>query len=484
LFTAARKPKWTWWWVQFGGATEIIVLLSGWWLLDIWNEELIYPMSLAVVLASVWAFWSWRRITGSLFDPYAFFLLSTAMFNGGQALLEVFGLNEDGILNGMFASETLLKSLALVVIGISSMHCGALTAAARFGGINVAKRNKSDNKQRKKALRLVGLVLLSVSIIPTGILLRESLDIVMSQGYQALYQQEAETGLRVGPAVLASFFVPASLFLLAGGATQRLYSILSGALLITHSAILLFLGLRYAALAPCVAYAYVWHRARRPLPRGLVFAGVMILLGVAFPVMGSMRNLAGADRLSVESLVDAYLSIENPGVASIAEMGGTLGTIAHTTELVPTIRPYDFGVGYLYAVFGVIPNLFWDLHPAVERGTPSKWLVMAVDPIFAELGGGLGYSFIAEAYLNFGVWGVGVVSFIVGLLYGGFVISSIQSEDPLRYAVVGSYSSFFLVYARADSLSIFRPLFWYALLPLVLVLLLERVWSRSRLASS
>ena len=92
-------------------------------------EDLIYPASLLILLICVWSIWSWNLFNRSLFDPYTLFLTSVAVFNGGQAFLEVFHLNENGILNGTFASETILKSLLLVAMGISGLHLGALLSA-------------------------------------------------------------------------------------------------------------------------------------------------------------------------------------------------------------------------------------------------------------------------------------------------------------------------------------------------------------------
>ena len=42
------------------------------------------------------------------------------------------------------------------------------------------------------------------------------------------------------------------------------------------------------------------------------------------------------------------------------------------------------------------------MHPSVAHGQPSDWLIETVNPYLAERGLGLGFSFIAEAYMNFG----------------------------------------------------------------------------------
>ena len=75
-------------------------------------------------------------------------------------------------------------------------------------------------------------------------------------------------------------------------------------------------------------------------------------------------------------------------------------------QLRPRWRDYEMGVGYAYAISTLFPNLFWKIHPAMEHELPSSWLTWQVDPYTASQGGGLGFSFIAEAYFNFGYIGV------------------------------------------------------------------------------
>lgn len=465
---------WCWWFAQCAGVGALAVVLSACWFFRLRYGDLIYPICAVIPVLFLWAYWSWTKATRSWFDPYILFLIVAVVFNGGQALLEVFGLNEDGVLTGMFSPETTLKSLAVVAIGLVSMHCGALGAAVRAAQREAPTMLEGELRRKKVALQSVGWFLLTMSIVPTTMGLRQSLELVLSKGYFALYQREAATGLMAGPTVVASFFIPASIFLLAGGAGRSWGTVPSVFLLAAYSGTMLFFGARYPALAPVIAYAYVWHRVVRPLPRGAVLAGAIFLLGGIIPITANIRNLAGADRLSISAIADGFLSLENPLIAGVSETGGTLRTIAYTIDLVPAQRRYDLGVEYLYALLTVMPNFFWDLHPTLARGVAADWLARTVDPVMAALGGGLGYSFLAEAYLNFGLWGVWLVPFVVGFLYGAFVVQSLSSEDPMRHAVVGSYAPFFLFYARAGSVSVVRPLFWYTLLPLLLALWLER----------
>src|SRR4051794_10900559 len=70
----------------------------------IWPELApgISVLSLALLLLFAWSLISWKLAGRSLFSPYILFLTSAFMFNAGQAFLEVFGLNDRGLLHGVF----------------------------------------------------------------------------------------------------------------------------------------------------------------------------------------------------------------------------------------------------------------------------------------------------------------------------------------------------------------------------------------------
>src|SRR5208282_2301020 len=73
---------------------------------------------------------TWYGTTGSIFDLYGFFLISAYLFNAGQLFLEIFDLNDNGLLGGSFSRETTFQAAGLATTCLASMHCGALVAVA------------------------------------------------------------------------------------------------------------------------------------------------------------------------------------------------------------------------------------------------------------------------------------------------------------------------------------------------------------------
>ena len=436
-------------------------------------DDLIYPASLFVLLICIWSLWSWNLFNKSLFDPYSLFLISVTAFNAGQAFLEVFHLNENGILGGAFLADTILKSLLLVAMGISGLHLGALVSAGTI------KEPRSCGRTVRSIptlyLRWVAWPMLLIAIPFRLVAARDAVGVVLSSGYSGLYQQTAITGISAAGNVLSEFWIPGAIFLLAGSKKWLPGVIVAAIVIVLNTLVDLFLGARSAAVLPLIAFAWLCHRHIRRLPAGFLAAAATAMLIVVFPIVLAVRNNSGPERFSMADVQDAFFSIENPAIATLDEMGGSMATVAYTIELVPSARPYDCGIHYLYAASTLFPNLFWNVHPAIARGLLSSWLVWEVDPEFAERGGSYDFSCIAEAYLNFGWIGVPAVMLVFGLLYSRFVLWAERSGDPLRLAMIATYAVYVLKYARTEASCIIRPLGWCVLLPCIVVLLVSRL---------
>jgi oligosaccharide repeat unit polymerase len=421
-------------------------------------ELLIYIGCILTLCIFLWLTLSWRIIAGTLFHPYFLFLFTAILFNGGQLILEVFGLNSYGILNGMFSKQTIIHTILLVNYGFMFLHLGAILSQTgqRNFRIKTIQINKRD-------VQRVGWVLLSISIVPAIMIMQHNISIIMSIGYFGLFMQEKVTGFSKTPEILAAFLVPAACFLLAGSDNKKFPIYVSSFIIILNSAITFYTGVRSDAAMSLVAFLYVYDRTVYRIPRiPLILVGCLIIF-VLFPAISATRNIE-AEVKSISTFVNSVYALDNPIAASLSEMGNSMNTISYSLELVPLIRGFDYGLSYFFGVLTVIPNIYWELHPSIARGLLANWLVWQVDPSFASKGGGYGFSFIAEAYVNFGWLGCLFLAFL-GFLLGKMTVWSEQTNRYARIAMVASFLSFFLLYARGESGSIIRPLLWYALIP-------------------
>jgi oligosaccharide repeat unit polymerase len=431
------------------------------------SSDLIYALSLALLSLTIWTLWSWRAMTRSIFDIYVMFFLAAVLFNGGHALLEVFRLNPDGILGGQFPDQIIVASLFMVLLALASFHMGALIVArrARQKVTPLRRPPPASDDGSARYLRLIGWTLLLISAVPAYLVTQEALRISIEQGYFALYQQESLTGSEALTQLVAKFLTPGALFLLAGSKGRPLSIAASAFMIVAYTVANIIVGSRIEAAAPLLAYVWLWHRQIRPLPAPILVASALILFGIIFPLVQATRDLTEGAKLNVGTLAETFASTDNPLLAIISEMGHSQMTVAHTIQLVPEARSYDFGLGYAYAMLTVFPNLFWEIHPTVEHGLAASWLVNTVSPSLASIGGGYGYSFIAEAYLNFGWIGITLFLGLFGAVFALVVLWAQRTADPAGLAMAATLGAFIMIFARGESGSIVRELVWYAFGP-------------------
>lgn len=440
-------------------------------------ELLVYPACIGLLFISIWSIWSWQILTKSVFDPYILFLISAIIFNGGQALLEILHLNINGILNDQFPPTTIVKTLFFVILCLASWHTGGLLVAATNTKRNIGQNPKKEFNYiqiSNQTCYLIGILLLAISFLPAIIVLKDATITVLTSGYGSLYEQESTTSFGATPKILSTFLIPASLFILAGSQNNQKGQFLSGIIIVSYSLLLFFLGWRAKAAMPPIAYAWLWHRCISPLPKMVLLGGGSFMLLIVFPLVKVIRNVSGQERSSFSYLLESFLSIDNPLITIISEMGNSMITVVYTLELVPSHRSFDMGIGYLYAFLTLIPNFFGGLHPTIARGTPSNWLDWIIDPANAARNRSLGYSFIAEAYLNFGWIGAPIILAIIGYLFAKLTLWAIKSSEPAKLAMLASLTAFFLFYARSESAREIRLWVWYSVIPYLSVYLISR----------
>lgn len=420
-------------------------------------------MSLLFLALCIWLLITSNIERTSYFNPYTLFLVAAILFNGGQVLLYALGLN-DFILDGKFQQKIINQTIFLVMVGLSFFHLGGLLSEHNY-------YNKTDKivnqKERGKfsdfELRVMGWLLLSISIIPTFILLKNSIETVQQGGYFSLYQQEKVTSFKAAPSVLSDFLIPGTLFLLGGSnlKNKKIPLIISFILIIIYTFIQFMLGSRSSAIMPLIAYLWLFDMKIKKIPRLPLLFGGAVTLFIIFPFVKFIRN---STEINLLDAFREFFMVQNPVIAILNEMGFSMATVAYTIEFIPSIKNFEFGMSYIYGLLTILPNIFGDIHPAATKKL-ADWLVSTIDTSLASIGGGYGYSFIAEAYANFGWLGSPLAMLIIGYLYRSFILKAQISGETAKLVMVSSFLAYFFFFARGESISQFRPLIWYSIIP-------------------
>jgi oligosaccharide repeat unit polymerase len=290
----------------------------------------------------------------------------------------------------------------------------------------------------------------------------------------ALYEATAAEGGAMK--ILSTFTIPSALFLLAGSKNKPSSRRVAVLLILIYAMIYNFLGQRTNGFLPLVSLAWLWHYVIKPLPKKIFFPILFFMAFVVSPLIAEIRGGSGLERFSLSSIIEKFTSLENPIAKTLFEFGSTMQTIAYTIELVPSHKDFSMGVDYLYALFTLIPNIgFGEQHPSVARGLPSVWLSAEVTPRAVKQGIFLGYSFIAEAYLNFGWLITPIFMGVLGFYLGKLVLWATRGVEPAKMALLASFLPSLLFYCRQESTQIVRPFVFYSLAPYLGVLLLHRL---------
>jgi hypothetical protein len=213
----------------------------------------------------------------------------------------------------------------------------------------------------------------------------------------------------------------------------------------------LFLGFRGYALVPAITVFAVLHKRGLRLPRIAYMIGVPALLTI-IPLVRAVR----ADRLADRG-ISSRLAITAP-LAAIEEMGGSLRALVHTVEFLENER-FRWGRSYWQALESAVPNVSFAWRGGeylpLEHLPPSHWMTLQAAPHTYRAHGGLGFSAVAEPYMNFGVLGVAAYFFLLAAFL--VAIYRWDAAQPTRMALWAVVLGPLLWTVRNDFHGFFRP---------------------------
>jgi len=195
--------------------------------------------------------------------------------------------------------------------------------------------------------------------------------------------------------------------------------------------------------------------------------GLLVLLFV----FAAVRIARALPERSIGNLLRAMKApTEKIGPSSwLRETGGSFTAITRTMRWVPAFESYRYGKTVIAGLLTTVPFMT-GLVSKIMGGTqaefyttPALWLTYRESGLVRPTSG-LGYSSVAEAYLNFGIPGVPLVFFIIGFLLRKMEYGTFARPSLIRITLLVIMVGTVFYWARA-SLDIWvRPLAWAAIL--------------------
>jgi oligosaccharide repeat unit polymerase len=321
-----------------------------------------------------------------------------------------------------------------------TMATAAFTLGARLQVRGAAEERRTPISQPELfwtglGVAFAGSALLWIGIYKLGI---------FETTYFGTYERAVTEDFRLY--LFGRMVVPIGLLVAAAGATRRQMVVL-GLLFAVVLGPLFFHGVRGPTILHASALLAVWAVKDHPTARriGVVVAVLAIAL---VPVIRATRDVEGG---SVSSGLDSVDPIE-----VLLEAGGSMYPLAITVEQVESGKERLWmGRSWAMAAGHVILNVSSRRAARNERDLfPNAWATLEADPSLFEQGGGIGYSAVAEPYLNFGPAGVVVFFLLLGLFIGA--CERWLTSNPFGAAIAAASFGFVLWTVRDDSSQVLR----------------------------
>lgn len=419
-------------------------------------------------LAACWWILSVLVFSREFFQPVALMVLSAVVFNLGLFPILLFSPSITwGRFAAQFSDETLVVAASLAVAGIAAFHSGGILGC-RLPTQSIPGCAATD-RARSKAAVAVGWFFSTIGILATLGSAGEIKRRLGSEGYAGTIPSTTLETLQDILVGLQDLVIIGSFLLLLGPTPSRGRVIFGTTSLSALCVVRILIGDRSGAILPALGLLWILDRTGRiSVSRTHAVVALVILLIVS-PIISDVRQspLAGVFEV-ISDLLDG-VSVSEFFVSGLEEYGSSVTTICYTIDLVPQVRRFEYGLGYIRSGVYAIPNrLTGGVFP--EFGTPAVWLTQEVAPKIAAIGGGLGFSFIAEAYLQGGIAAV-----VLSCLFFGYMLGRLErhvtGHPNVAVLLLGAVViAFGLKIPRGVVSELVRPVVWYWGMSLILII--------------
>lgn len=403
----------------------LIILEQG---TDAQNNQLIGTIGLVIV---GWCIVSSKMMYGKFFSLILMFELSFYILTAGQSFLYALGIPLDTTLDLYWSdpAEIVNKAYIYTFFCIMLFHLG--TMIKRNGKIKlvIGHRHYSGllgdgtNPDYTYVLRNLGWMVFAISIIPYTYQEFNLLRSYIALGYKASYMTiSGLTSWSKIFSMIGDYFIFSLFMLLAGYKDSKQMRYLPAIFIALISFLNFAVGNRSEPI--CYMIALLWFFKNYAKTKGgQKFTTAMMVVGIGIlfliiPIIGQTRNNG---TLSFETITNALYGKDSAFNAikdTFITMGWTGFPMVKTMVLIPDSYPFRYGQSYFFALLALIPNLLGGIHISVKYAGLPQWLKTALSMSY-----GPGYSMPAEAYYNFGWFGIALM-----LLFGKWV-SALLSEN-------------------------------------------------------
>ena len=378
------------------------------------------------------------------------YLVVLGLFHLGLLVPSALGLYDVGRI-GWFQTHGISKAVGLVIYAILAFQIGIFASFARVSRpSSTVTENRINLEDSRIFFAGCFLFIIAVIMFVTGVIRLDP-----TNYYRLTYSETFRLRAESDPRFFGSGITIASIGLclaVAGGSKRQLrFAFLCTVIWVSG---LFYLGFRGLMLiAGLIVYA-IAVKKEWAFPKWLPWCAAALLL-IAVP----MERIARDEPLDARSVTTTLRDLNM--LDAPAEMGASIRPLIETADLVDSTN-YRYGRTYLIGLKAVLPNLAvrWEAPSAesVDELPPSHWITATVDPWSYRNYGGMGFSAVAEPYMNFGV--VGVILYFALIAFLLVRLEQVSFRNSYALAAWGLILGPLLWTTRNDFSNFFRPVVW------------------------
>lgn len=375
----------------------------------------------------------WNYLSKELLCPYIVFLSVLFVFCCGQSIGWALGIDlggQDLWFRHDFGMDHawLIKGLAYSMLSVSCFHAGAII---NYGGEQI-RNNLWRSEDVIEAYNLIAKPLLLLCIPAFVVNILQTVLAVATGGYAAYYEVlESRSAIFTLFGYIDDYYEPCLLLLLIANRDKKQTKFIIIGFMLFEAICQLYIGGRSGAVMTVLGIVLAIHYFVRPFSSiDIVRLGTLGYIGLALlNAIEKTRNTIGKGIGDVLNAIG--ISFFDAIGHFVGELGWSMSSTIWTMMLVPKTSDYRHGVSYLASLLVPIPNIgIWEVHPAKLYANIGDWLEKALN-----YDHGIGYSMVAESYINFGWFGL-IVMFVFGLILVRFLarVKRVNTENDILSA--------------------------------------------------
>lgn len=448
-----------------------------------------------LVITAIGSVWSWKKQNGKFFTPYTIFYFFLLIFNAGQFLFWAFGIHyitpsskELGVATHIryMDIDTLIKIMVITIPALTFFHAGALL----FG-------KKSTKSRRKKivskqdiyiSFKWVGLVILILTYVVAMLDAISNYDIYKMTGYTSIYYGETQ---EINPLLkyISYMFLPSIFMVYIGFKCSRRAFIWLTILFLPYMFVNMLMGDRGSWIYFICIWAWCFFNfydesneyrinKGKTKKRGKIITLGIIAIAVlsATTVYVKYREI-GIDAIQAEDVRTILGDFKYVFIKPFFEMGQSarvLGIIIQDK----LYEAWEYGNTYVAGLLAMpLPRI--KLWFGFQNELLDDWFSQTYMGISNY---GLGFSIIAEAFLNGGLLFYPFYMTIIGGVIGKLCsFENSNKEDPNHLFFMLSSMVMLLTICRSSvELSLRKWFYGCVVLYIVVILVGKFIASRRK----